>query len=97
MRQRPVTAPQKTTSMARENRHEGRPSSSMGASNVIEEPGGLESTFTTSTEEKEDSTTCISNVKEEEEEGLILPNMEEIKEFSEEIEQILPSDFDFGK
>lgn len=67
----------------------------MGASNVIEEPGGLESTFTTSTEEKEDST--ISNVKEEEEEGLILPNMEEIKEFSEEIEQILPSDFDFGK
>lgn len=95
MRQRPVTAPQKTTSMARENCHEGRPSSSMGASNVIEEPGGLESTFTTSTEEKEDST--ISNVKEEEEEGLILPNMEEIKEFSEEIEQILPSDFDFGK
>lgn len=95
MRQRPVTAPQKTTSMARENRHEGRPSSSMGASNVIEELGGLESTFTTSTEEKEDST--ISNVKEEEEEGLILPNMEEIKEFSEEIEQILPSDFDFGK
>lgn len=92
MRQRPVTAPQKTTSMARENRHEGRPSSSMGASNVIEEPGGLEST---STEEKEDSTT--SSVKEEEEEGLILPNMEEIKEFSEEIEQILPSDFDFGK
>lgn len=95
MRQRPVTAPQKTTSMARENSHEGRPSSSMGASNVIEELGGLESTFTTSTEEKEDST--ISNVKEEEEEGLILPNMEEIKEFSEEIEQILPSDFDFGK
>lgn len=95
MRQRPVTAPQKTTSMARENRHEGRPSSSMGASNVIEELGGLESTFTTSIEEKEDST--ISNVKEEEEEGLILPNMEEIKEFSEEIEQILPSDFDFGK
>lgn len=95
MRQRPVTAPQKTTCMARENSHEGRPSSSMGASNVIEEPGGLESTFTTSTEEKEDST--ISNVKEEEEEGLILPNMEEIKEFSEEIEQILPSDFDFGK
>lgn len=95
MRQRPVTAPQKTTSMARENSHKGRPSSSMGASNVIEEPGGLESTFTTSTEEKEDST--ISNVKEEEEEGLILPNMEEIKEFSEEIEQILPSDFDFGK
>lgn len=81
--------------MARENRHEGRPSSSMGASNVIEELGGLESTFTTSIEEKEDST--ISNVKEEEEEGLILPNMEEIKEFSEEIEQILPSDFDFGK
>lgn len=67
----------------------------MGASNVIEELGGLESTFTTSIEEKEDST--ISNVKEEEEEGLILPNMEEIKEFSEEIEQILPSDFDFGK
>lgn len=95
MRQRPVTAPQKTTSMARENSHEGRPSSSMGASNVIEELGGLESTFTTSIEEKEDST--ISNVKEEEEEGLILPNMEEIKEFSEEIEQILPSDFDFGK
>lgn len=66
----------------------------MGASNVIKEPGGLEST--TSTEEKEDSAT--SSVKEEEEEeGLILPNMEEIKELSEEIEQILPSDFDFGK
>lgn len=91
LRQRPVTAPQKTTSMTWQNRHEGRPSSSMGASNVIKEPGGLEST--TSTEEKEDSAT--SSVKEEEEEGLILPNMEEIKELSEEIEQILPSDFDF--
>lgn len=93
MRQRPVTAPQKTTSMTWQNHHEGRPSSSRGASNVIEGPGGLEST--TSTEEKEDSAT--SSVKEEEEEGLILPNMEEIKELSEEIEQILPSDFDFGR
>lgn len=76
-----------------QNRYEGRFFLLRGVSNVIEGFGGLE--LITLIEEKEDS--VIFSVKEEEEEGFILFNMEEIKEFFEEIEQILLLDFDFGR
>ena len=78
-----------------------RPSTSMEASNFSEQSTGME----TSPEKKkvktesraETSSSALSGPEEEDIGKSLLPDMEEIKEFSEDLEQILPTDSEFGK
>ena len=73
----------------------------MEASNFSEQSTGME----TSPEKKkvktepraETSSSALSGAEEEDIRESLMPDMEEIKEFSEDLEQILPTDSEFGK
>ena len=73
----------------------------MEASNFSEQSTGME----TSPEKKkvktesraETSSSALLGAEEEDIMENLLPDMEEIKEFSEDLEQILPTDSEFGK
>nr|XP_022340019.1 ATP-dependent RNA helicase DHX36-like [Crassostrea virginica] len=101
-RQRPRTAPQGASSSSFVD--EGscsidRPSTSMEASNFSEQSTGME----TSPEKKkvktepraETSSSALSGAEEEDIRESLMPDMEEIKEFSEDLEQILPTNSEF--
>ena len=73
----------------------------MEASNFSEQSTGME----TSPEKKkvktesraETSSSALSGAEEEDIRESLMPDMEEIKEFSEDLEQILATDSEFGK